>query len=105
MKRRVHFNSSFFSYLEIQQGVQNNIASLEKKNKEVKTRNEEIKAETDREEKLAKYAEEKEKQLEKACKEMDSELQTMKKNRDKWMDKSGSTFYIECRATWSRIST
>ena len=79
----------YYSYLKLQTQVQDNLASVNTKNKFVEKESARLQREMETEKQMAKAAKLAEEALENERKHMVDELDVLKQNRDKWMDAAG----------------
>lgn len=75
--------------MAIQTQIQDNLASVNARNKHVVDEGQRLKVEMERQKQMAKAAKLAEEQLEQERQNMDEELETLKMNRDRWMDAAG----------------
>lgn len=76
--------------MAIQTQIQDNLASVNARNKHVVDEGQRLKVEMERQKQMAKAAKLAEEQLEQERQNMDEELETLKMNRDRWMDAAGA---------------
>ena len=83
------YQKSSYRYLEIQTEVQNNMASVSSRNKEVVSEQERIKVEMEREKQLAKAAKLAQEELDIEKQKYEEELKILTSDRDKFMKQAG----------------
>lgn len=79
--------------MNVQLKVQENLASVEKRNDHVVKEGERLKIEREKETRLAAAAKRAEQELERERKQMAEELEILKENRDKWMDAASMQYH------------